>query len=94
MLQSDSVSRAVNITCDVWQAENVNGYFAITGHWIEETHPMQWECESALLSFMQLNNAHNGKHLGGALFKILDRVGIAHKVHVFDFLSAIVLSIY
>jgi hypothetical protein len=40
---------------------------------------MQWESEMALLSFTQLNNAHNGKCLGGALFKVLDRVGIAHK---------------
>jgi hypothetical protein len=94
MLQSDSVSGAVNITCDAWQAENVNGYFAIMGHWIEENHPMQWESQSALLSFTQLNNAHNGKRLGGALFKILDRVSIAHKVRIFDFLSTIILRIY
>jgi hypothetical protein len=47
---------------------------------------MQWEFESALLGFMQLINVHNGKHLDGALIKILDHVGIAHKVHVFDFL--------
>jgi hypothetical protein len=41
---------------------------------------MQWEIESALLGFAKVNNAHNGKRLGGALFKILDRVGIAQKV--------------
>ena len=27
-----------------------------------------------------MNNAHNGKWLGQALFKIVDQVGIAHKV--------------
>jgi hypothetical protein len=79
--QSDSVSGAVNITCDAWQAGNSDGYFAVTGHWIEENHPGQWECQSALLGFTKVNNAHNGKRLGGALFKILDRAGIAHKVH-------------
>jgi hypothetical protein len=78
--QSGSVSGAVNITCDAWQAGNTNGYFAVTSHWIEENDLGQWECQSPLLGFTKVNNAHNGKRLGGALFKILDRVGIAHKV--------------
>lgn len=79
--QSDVVTGAVNITCDAWQAANTDGYFAVTGHWIEETAPAVWECKSALLGFTKVNNAHNGVRLGGTLFKILDRVGIAHKVH-------------
>ena len=41
---------------------------------------MQWECKSALLGFTKVNNAHNGKRLGGALFKILDHVSVAQKV--------------
>jgi hypothetical protein len=77
--QSAAVSGAINITCDAWQATNINGYFAVTGHWIEEKSMMQWESEMALLGFTQLNNAHNRKRLGGALFKVLDHVGIAHK---------------
>jgi hypothetical protein len=75
----------VNITCDAWQAGNTDGYFAITGHWIEENSPTQWECKSTLLGFTKVNNAHNRKRLGGALFKILDRIGIAHKVRVAGF---------
>ncbi|KIK47782.1 hypothetical protein CY34DRAFT_8650 [Suillus luteus UH-Slu-Lm8-n1] len=56
----------------IWTyAENTDGYFAVTGHWIEEKTTAQWELE--------INNAHTGKHLGGALFKILDRVGVTHK---------------
>ena len=35
---------------------------------------------SALLGFTRLNNAHNGRRLGGALFKTVDRLGIAHRV--------------
>jgi hypothetical protein len=77
--QSAAVSGAINITCDAWQATNTDGYFAVTGHWIEEKSTMQWECESALLGFTQFNNAHNGKCLGGALFKVLDHIGITHK---------------
>ena len=74
------VTGEVNLTCDAWQAENTHGYFAVTGHWIEETTPTQWELKSGLLSFMQVNNAHNGEWLGQALFKIIKWVGITHKV--------------
>jgi hypothetical protein len=42
--------------------------------------PSQWEIKSGLLGFTRLNNAHNGERLGQALFKIIKRVGIEHKV--------------
>lgn len=75
----------MSITDDAWQASNTDGYFAVTGHWIEVTGPNEWKPMSALLGFTKLNNSHNGKRLGGALFKILDRLGIAHKVNSFAF---------
>jgi len=68
------------LTCDTWQASNADGYFAVTGHWVEETAPTQWETKTALLGFTRLNNAHNGVRLGHALFKVIKRVGIEHKV--------------
>jgi hypothetical protein len=74
----------VSLTCDAWQASNTDGYFAVTGHWVEEPHPGKWELHSALLGFTRLNNAHNGKRLGGALFKIVDRLGIAHKASTYQ----------
>jgi len=88
--QSSSVSGWVNITFDGWQAGNTYAFFAVTGHWIEETEPTKWEPKNALLGFTKVNNAHNGKRLGGVLFKILDCVGIAHKVkHICHSASAI-----
>lgn len=69
----------VSLTCDAWQASNIDGYFAVTGSWIEEVNS-QWDLRTALLGFTQLNNAHNGARLGQALFKIVERAGIAHKV--------------
>lgn len=86
-MQSDTVSKAINITCDTWQASNTDGYFAVIGHWIKEQPPMQWECKSALLGFTKVNNMHNGKHLGSALFKILDHISIAQKVGSFKLLN-------
>ena len=81
-IQSDAVTGEISLTCDAWQASNTDGYFAVTGHWIEESRPGVWEIHSALLGFTRLNNAHNGRQLGGALFKIVDRLGIAHRVRV------------
>src|SRR6202142_3711549 len=80
MIQSDAVTGEISLTCDAWQASNTDGYFVVTGHWIEESWPGVWEIQSALFGFTSLNNAHNGKRLGGALFKIIDRLGIAHQV--------------
>jgi hypothetical protein len=52
----------------------------MTSHWIQEDSLLTWKCESALLGFTKLNNVHNGKCLGGALFEMLNHVGITHKV--------------
>nr|VWO99711.1 Uncharacterized protein [Ganoderma boninense] len=60
----------VNLTCDAWQALNVDGYFTVTGHWIEEPQPGVWEFHNTLLGFVWLNNAHNGVRLGQAMFKV------------------------
>ena len=81
------MSGKINLTCDAWQAGNTEGYFAVTGHWIEESTPSNWELKSALLGFTQVNNAHNGKRLGQALFKIVERVGIEHKVSVVSYFA-------
>ena len=79
-LQSDKVKGRVSLTCNAWQASNVDGYFAITGSWIEEQKDKKWELQTALLGFTQLNSAHNGIQLGLALFKIVSQAGIAYKV--------------
>jgi len=39
-----------------------------------------WENQSALFGFTQMNTAHDGGRLGRALFKIVKRIGIEHKV--------------
>jgi len=83
VMQSKIVKGEINLTCDAWQASNVDGYFVVTGHWIEETEMAAWQLQCAVLGFTQLNNSHNGQRLGQALFKIVDRVGIAYKVSSF-----------
>jgi hypothetical protein len=77
---SPAVKGMMNLTCNAWQASNTDGYFAVKGHWIEETSPSVWEAQEALLSFTHLNNSHNGKCLGQALFKIAQWLGIEWNV--------------
>ena len=72
----------VSLTCDAWQASNTDGYFAVTGHWIEEGTLGEWTEEHALLGFTQLNTAHNGTRLGQALYKVCNRLDIVQKVSV------------
>lgn len=71
----------VSLTCDAWQASSCNGYLAVTGSWVEEENS-KWQVQSALVSFTQLNNSHNGMCLGQALFKIVLCLCIGHKVSV------------
>ncbi len=59
-----------------------DGYFAVTGHWIEEVAEQEWKLQSALLGFVRLNNSHNGLRLGQALYKVVARYGIQHKVNI------------
>lgn len=77
--QSQYVSGQISLTCDAWQASNTDGYFAVTGHWIEERSSGKWTLEHALLGFTRMNTAHNGQRLGQALYKICDRLGIVNK---------------
>lgn len=78
--QSDAVQETVSLTCDAWQASNRNAYLAITGHWIEEVGPSDWQLCSALLGFTEINKAHNGVNLGRALYKITKCYHIEEKV--------------
>ena len=70
----------INITCDAWQASNVDGYFTVTGSWVEENQPGTWKVQTTLLGFVHLNNAYNGTRLSQTLYKVVKRVGITHKV--------------
>ncbi|KAJ8496334.1 hypothetical protein ONZ45_g12488 [Pleurotus djamor] len=79
-LLSSAVKGKISSTCDGWQASNVDAYFAVTAHWIEEQHKGIWTLEMGLIGFVQINNAHSGLRLGQVLYKIIARIGIQHKM--------------
>jgi hypothetical protein len=66
----------------------------VTGHWIEESRPGVWEIHGALLGFTRLNNAHNGRRLGGALFKIVERLGITHQVRRLIYFQFMICNLF
>jgi hypothetical protein len=76
----------ISCTCDAWQAANVDGYFAVTGHWLEKKPGEVLTLHNTLLGFVRLNGAHSGKRLGQTLFKVFDRVGAVSKVRIYVFL--------
>ena len=83
------MSGEISLTCDTWQLEvdNIYGYFAVTGHWVEEREigSGNWTEEHALLGFTQLNMTHNGTRLGQVLYRVCDQLGVVHKVSVSTF---------
>lgn len=72
----------ISLTCDAWQASNRDAYFAVTSHWVEEVSPGEWVLQGQLLGFSEMNTLHDGVRLGHALYKIVRRYGIAHKVSI------------
>lgn len=77
--QGANVPGQVQVSCDAWQADNLDAYFVATGSFIDVSGG-QWKKHTVVLGFVRLQNAHNGKRLGQALYRIVDRLGIEHKV--------------
>jgi hypothetical protein len=75
----------ISCTCDAWQAANVDGYFAVTSHWLKKKPGEVLTLRNTLLGFVCLNGAHSGKRLGQTLFKVFDHVGAISKVRIFAF---------
>ena len=76
--KSQCVAGDISLTCCMAGVE-LDGYFAVTGHWIEEHSPGKWTLKHALFGFTQMNTAHNGDRLGRALFKICHRLSVVHR---------------
>ena len=65
-LQSVAVKGKVNLTYDVWQVENTDGYFVVMGHWVEEELQdsgacTEWTVKLSLFGFVHMNCLHDGR---------------------------------
>lgn len=59
------------MTCDAWSASNIDNYFAVTVHWVEELNDGTWELKNALAGFVRMQQAHTGIRMGQVLFKVM-----------------------
>ncbi|ESK81374.1 hat family dimerization domain-containing protein [Moniliophthora roreri MCA 2997] len=82
-LNSKHCTGQISLTCDAWDAENNDAYFATTAHWIDETMTSSltiWKLCMALIGFVRLTGSHSGERLGQTLFKVVRRVGIEKRI--------------
>lgn len=57
LLNRDCVPGKISTTCDAWSLSNCQGWYAVTGHWVEETKAGVWKLCGVLLGFTQLNTS-------------------------------------
>jgi hypothetical protein len=82
LMYLQAIPGLVSLSCDAWSADNIDSYFDVNGHYMKETGSgveRKWTLETRIISFINLAH-HTGKHLGQALFKVCERVGIVSKV--------------
>ncbi|KAF7325529.1 putative AC transposase [Mycena kentingensis (nom. inval.)] len=76
------VEGMISLDCDAWSADNAGSYFDVNAHYIKESGSgptRTWTLETRIIGFVNLIH-HTGKHLGQAMFKVCERVGIVSKV--------------
>ncbi|KAK1219343.1 hypothetical protein PQX77_017945, partial [Marasmius sp. AFHP31] len=82
-LMSPACSGKISLTCDGWDASNIDSYLAVTAHWIHEkldgNKPPVWTLKMGLIGFVRLKGSHNGFNLGNALYSVAERLDIHKK---------------
>jgi hypothetical protein len=66
----------VSLTFDGWTSKIMTSYLAITGHWLSS----EWELQSELLSFSELEGSHSGENIGQEFYEFLQKYDICNKV--------------
>jgi hypothetical protein len=79
MTELQVVKGQIPLTCDAWSANNGDGYFVVTAHWIDESSDT-WTMRMAIIGFICMMKSHSGIQMRQALFKVCKQVGIETKV--------------
>ena len=59
-----------------WTSKIMTSYLAVTAHWLMK----EWDLQSKLVAFSELNGIHSGENISGELYKVLKKYDICHKV--------------
>lgn len=76
----DSEGR-ISFTTDLWSDPILDSYMAVTAHYLvrdKTTRKLQWR--SGLVAFRFIEGSHTGVNLGRNFVKILQELGVLHKV--------------
>ena len=70
----------ISYTTDLWSDPNLDSFMAITAHYMfrEKTGQLEYRC--GLIAFQHVEGSHSGVNLAMHFFKIIDGLGVAHKV--------------
>lgn len=76
----DSVGR-VSFTSDIWSAQNLQSYMAITAHYImRDARTGRLELRSDLVAFRALDKSHTGAYLASEFIEVLKEIKCMGKV--------------
>lgn len=59
---------------------NLEGYMGVTAHFCAQDSHGNLVIRSHLIGFRKLEGSHNGVNMARELLKVIDEVGISHKV--------------
>jgi hypothetical protein len=71
----------ISFTNDLWSDPGLDSYLAVTGHYFvrdKVTRKLIWR--SGLLAFRYIEGSHSGVNLAGNFIKIVEELGVLHKV--------------
>lgn len=71
----------ISFTTDLWSDPNLDSYMAVTAHYMSRARTDgQLEYRCGLIAFKYIEGAHSGVNLAMHFFKLIDSLGVAHKV--------------
>ena len=77
-----NVEGRISFTMDLWSDPNLDSYMVVTAHYMSRARTDgQLEYRCGLIAFKYIEGAHSGVNLAMHFFKLVDSLGVAHKVH-------------
>ena len=67
----------ISFTADIWSADNLDSYLAMTAHWIgRDKKTGTLSLKVALIAFHRLPSRHTGAEIAQAVLHVIDRAEI------------------
>jgi len=80
MPHTQNSSGRISFTSDIWSCRNLEGYMAITAHFMTTNLKGDLQMNAKLVAFQHIKGSHSGKNIAKVFFEILKSLGILNKV--------------